>query len=193
MNYSFNENETTGSFSEDLDESFERGGSFAASRNAALEAKVLAQLNSKGITNRSGVHFGQSLHAPKCGYHEVGNVEFVIDDIKVHAHADVLMTCQESIVIIPVNATTIKPVIAESVGEYVSSALGKTNHKRKQGLTTDEALQDFIETADLTEIKIQWEPTVSQYPAMMTKRLGWPHAGPTGPAAVPATFPTPKS
>ena len=26
MNYSFNENETTGSFSEDLDESFERGG-----------------------------------------------------------------------------------------------------------------------------------------------------------------------
>jgi hypothetical protein len=90
MNYSFNENETTGSFSEDLDESFERGGSFAASRNAALEAKVLAQLNSKGITNRSGGHFGQSLHAPKCGYHEVGNVEFVIDDIKVHAHADVL-------------------------------------------------------------------------------------------------------
>jgi hypothetical protein len=90
MNYSFNENETTGSFSEDLDESFERGGSFAASRSAALEAKVLAQLNSKGITNRSGGHFGQSLHAPKCGYHEVGDVEFVIDDIKVHAHADVL-------------------------------------------------------------------------------------------------------
>ena len=90
MNYSFNENDTTGSFSEDLDESFERGGSFAASRNAALEAKVLAQLNSKGITNRSGGHFGQSLHVPKCGYHEVGDVEFVIDDIKVHAHADVL-------------------------------------------------------------------------------------------------------
>ena len=64
--------------------------SFAASRNAALEAKVLAQLNSKGITNRSGGHFGQSLHVPKCGYHEVGDVEFVIDDIKVHAHADVL-------------------------------------------------------------------------------------------------------
>jgi hypothetical protein len=92
MNYSFNKNDISGSdFGDDLDDSFERSN---YARNTALESKVLAQLNSKGITNKSGGHFGQSLHVPKSGFHEPGDVEFVIDDIKVHAHADVL--CEHS-------------------------------------------------------------------------------------------------
>ena len=88
MNYSFNEDGTTGSLAK-IWTSLSSEAAFHRLSNAALEAKVLAQLNSKGITNRSGdILVGPCV--PKCGYHEVGDVGFVIDDIKVHAHADVL-------------------------------------------------------------------------------------------------------
>jgi len=56
----------------------------------SLDAKILVQLNKKGIYGTKGGLIGGSLHIPVKGTHDPGNLAIIVDDVKIFAHVDVV-------------------------------------------------------------------------------------------------------
>jgi len=55
-----------------------------------LEAKILSQLNERGIYGMKGGLMGGSLHVPIKGSHDPGDMHFIVDNVKIYAHTDVI-------------------------------------------------------------------------------------------------------
>lgn len=56
-----------------------------------LDAKILTQLNKKGVFGTKGGLIGGSLHIPVKGTHDTGNLEIIVGDVKIFAHVDVVI------------------------------------------------------------------------------------------------------